>query len=271
MNALYPLVIPIYNTPLTIPIFACMIRAVIVDDHAEARAALAGDIADINAGVTIVAQAHSVKTAIEAINLHQPDLVFLDIHLDDGNGFQVLEGVKKYDFKVIFTTGSGDFALKAIKFSAVDYLLKPIDTDELEAALKKISKPEPSQGNASIELLIENLKNLNQAPKRIALSSADRIHMVEIKDIVRCESQSNYTLFHMIDQKKILVTRTLKEYEEMFDQQGFLRVHHSHLINLVYMKEYIKADGGYALMADNSKIPVAVRKKDDLLKKIGVH
>jgi two-component system LytT family response regulator len=252
-----------------------MIRAIIIDDNADARTTLADDIFNLNKGVEVVAQAESVKSGIAAINKYKPDLVFLDIQMDDGTGFQMLEEIGKYNFKVIFTTGSGDFALKAIKFSAVDYLLKPIDPDELETAIAKILDKEKSQvtptGTDSINLLIENLKNLNQAPKRVALSSADRIHLVEIKDVIHCESQSNYTLFYLQGNKKILVTRTLKEFEEMFGPEQFIRVHHSHLINLDHLKEYIKANGGYALMADNSKIPVAVRKKDELLRKLGVH
>jgi two-component system, LytTR family, response regulator len=252
-----------------------MIRAIIIDDADDARATLAEDLKGTGKEIDIVAEANGVKSGIEAINRYKPDLVFLDIHMDDGNGFQVLEGVKSYDFKVIFTTGSGDFALKAIKFSAVDYLLKPIDPDELEHALTKLEKTGKQisdiQNQESIRMLVENLKHMNQPPKRIALSSADRIHIIEVKDIVRCESQSNYTLFYLNDKRQILVTRTMKEFEEMLEPDNFIRIHHSHLINFAFLREYIKADGGYALMADQSRIPVAVRKKDDLLRKLGLH
>jgi two-component system, LytTR family, response regulator len=251
-----------------------MIRAIIIDDSEDARETLAESILGLGKNIAIVAEAGSVSSGIKAINSYKPDLVFLDIHLDDGNGFQVLEGVSKNDFKVIFTTGSGDFALKAIKFSAVDYLLKPIDPDELEIAINKLedkSGRDSKTNSDAIDMLIENMRNSGQSPRRVALSSADRIHIVEIKDIVRCESQSNYTLFYLIDNRKILVTRTLKEFEEMFERDNFIRIHHSHLVNLNYLREYIKAEGGYAVMADNSKIPVAVRKKDELLKQLGLH
>lgn len=250
-----------------------MIRAIIIDDVKRSRESLADDLKRHCPEVEIVGEAESVKTGIDAIRKHHPDVVFLDIQLEDGNGFNILEQVGKADFKVIFTTGSDEYGIKAVKFSALDYLLKPIDPEELVAAVQKLSESKEQKqdiGN-NISVLIENLKNINNTSKRIALNSADRVHVVNVSDIVRCESQRNYTLFYIKGNKQILVTKTLKEFEDMLEDSGFVRVHHSHLINMSYMKEFVKSDGGYAVMTDGSQVPVAVRKKEHLLQILGLH
>lgn len=250
-----------------------MIRAIIIDDVKRSRESLADDLKRYCPDVEIVGEAESVKTGIEAIKKHQPDVVFLDIQLEDGNGFNILEQIGKADFKVIFTTGSDEYGIKAVKFSALDYLLKPIDPEELVAAVSKLhdSKEKKQDIGNNISVLIENLKNINNTSKRIALNSADRVHVINVSDIIRCESQRNYTLFYIKGNKQILVTRTLKEFEDMLEDSGFVRVHHSHLINMSYMKEFVKSDGGYAVMTDGSQVPVAVRKKEHLLQMLGLH
>lgn len=251
-----------------------MIRAIIVDDIQRSRASLADDLKRYCPEVEVIAEAASVKTGVDAIKKHKPDVVFLDIQLEDGNGFNILEQVGKADFKVIFTTGSDEYGIKAVKFSALDYLLKPIDPEELVAAvgkLKEASQAEKEGIKDNISVLIENLKNINNSSRRIALNSADRVHVVNVSDIIRCESQRNYTLFYIKGNKQILVTRTLKEFEDMLEDSGFVRVHHSHLINISYLKEFVKSDGGYALMTDGSEVPVAVRKKEHLLQLLGLH
>lgn len=246
-----------------------MYRAVIIDDNAEARQTLADDIARYCPEISLMGEGESVASGLAVIKRLKPELVFLDVQLEDGTGFDILKTIGKHDFEVIFTTGSEDFAFKAIKFSAVDYLLKPVDPDELQAAVAKLKKDDrPDMQN--FQVLMENLKSMNNKDRRIALSSADRVHVVSVHDIIRCESQRNYTLFYLNGNKQILVTRTLKEFDDMLSDMNFIRVHHSHLINLNYLKEFVKLDGGYALMSDNSKVPVAVRKKDDLLKHLGV-
>lgn len=245
-----------------------MIKSVIIDDTETSRVSLADDLERYCENVLLIGQAGSVKTGVRLINSLKPELIFLDVQLGDGTGFDILQQIEPYPYQVIFTTGSDDHAFKAIKFSAVDYLLKPVDPDELVSAVSKVKPAQPQQSHDSIRLLLENLNK--SKPKRIALSSADRIHVVNVDEIIRCESQRNYTLFFLSGSKQILVTRTLKEFEEMLEPQGFMRIHHSHLINTNYLKEFIKADGGYALMSDGSRIPVAVRKKDELLKFLGV-
>jgi two-component system LytT family response regulator len=241
-----------------------MIRAVIIDDVKESRQTLADDVARYCPDIKVVGFAENVNEGILLIEQQKPALIFLDVHLGDDTGFSILEKVQHKNFKVIFTTGSDRFAIQAIKFSALDYLLKPVDPDDLIAAVNKLRSNEAVTEH--LNLLLDNLKNRSKAPKRVILNSADRVHVVNIDEIIRCESQGSYTLFYLQNKKEILVTRTLKEFEEMFDPEEFVRVHHSHLININYLKEYVKTDGGYAVMADKSQVPVSVRKKDSLLK-----
>lgn len=245
-----------------------MLRAVIIDDVTESRQTLADDLQTYCPQITLAGTAESVVTAVKLIDALKPEVIFLDIQLGDGTGFEVLEQVKHKNYKVIFTTGSDRFAIQAIKCSAVDYLLKPIDPDALQLAVKKLA-----QSNAipeQIELLIQSLKNKQTPLKRIALNSADRVQLVNVAEVIRCESQGNYTLFYLQDKRQILVTRTLKEFEEMLDENEFIRVHHSHLVNINYLKEFVKTDGGYVVLSDNSQVPVSVRKKEQLLKILGV-
>ena len=250
-----------------------MIKAIVIDDVARSRASLIDDLSRYCPEVEVIAEADSVRTGTEAIKAHKADVIFLDIQLEDGTGFNILENAGSPDFKVIFTTGSDEYGIKAVKFSALDYLLKPIDPEELVAAVSKLKSASKAGSGITdnISVLIENLKNLSNSSKRIALNSADRVHVINVSDIVRCESQRNYTLFYIKGNKQILVTRTLKEFEEMLEDSGFVRVHHSHLINISYLKEFVKSDGGYAVMTDSSQVPVAVRKKEHLMKLLGLH
>lgn len=247
-----------------------MINAVIIEDIAQARAALRTDIEDYCPQVRLIGEAEGVKTGVELIGKMKPDLVFLDIQMNDGTGFDLLEQTKGQNFKVIFTTAFDEYAIRAFKFSAVDYLLKPVDPDELKSAVEKIDEAEAGQSqDANYDLLMENIREIHKTTvKKIALNTQDRVHIVPINQIVRCESHSNYTLFYLADGKQILVTRTLKEFDELLGAYNFVRVHHSHLMNLDFLKEYVKSDGGYALMNDGSQVPVSARKKEILLKRL---
>lgn len=246
-----------------------MIRAVIIDDSHEARQTLAADLAECCPQVQLVAQAGSMREGLDVIRAQQPELVFLDIELGDGDGFQLLEQLGQTKSKVIFTTGMDTYGIRAVKFSALDYLLKPVDPDELAAAVRKFEEQRSVSPDESIRLLIEQLRP-GATPKRLALNSADRVHVINIDDIVRCTSERNYTLFFLLSKKQILVTKTLKEYEELLEPNGFVRVHHSHLINMAHLKEFVKSDGGYALMTDGSNVPVSVRKREELMKALGL-
>lgn len=250
-----------------------MLRAVIIDDVEQVRCALAADLAEYCPDVAVIGEASSVATAVSLITRMKPDLVFLDIQLGDGTGFDVLGRVGKYDFKVVFTTGLDSYGIKAIKFGALDYLLKPVDPDDLVCAVEKAKDilAAPSVGER-VGVVLETLHRRQPAEgkQRIALNTAERVHIVALEEVIRCESQRNYTLFHLTDNRQILVTRTLKEFDEMFDGLGFFRAHHSHLINVAHIREYVKLDGGYVVMNDGSDVTVAVRKKEALLQMLGV-
>ena len=250
-------------------------KAVLIDDAEKARIALRSDLKSHCPQVAIVGEADGVVSGLELIERTKPHLVFLDIRMVDGTGFDLLENLKGFvrsQLHVIFTTAYNEYAIKAFKFSAVDYLLKPIDPDELKQAVDKINlqKEAVPEQNGQLAFLLNALKDLKQTQKRIALSSAEKVQIVDLTDIIRCESDRNYTLFFLSENRKILVTKTLKEYEELLEEYGFLRVHHSHMINLKQLKEFVKTDGGYAVMNDASQVPVSVRKREQLFRVLGV-
>lgn len=236
-----------------------MIRAIIIDDIANARISLKADLEDYCPQVEVIGEAEGVVSGAKIIKEMQPDVVFLDIQMNDGSGFDLLEILPEINFKIIFTTASNEFAIKAFKFSAVDYLLKPIDADELRAAVDKAINTKKSK--------VETLKhNLVYGIERIALNSQDKIIVIKVDDILRLESSGSYTLFYTKNGDQILVTKTLKEYDSMLSDQGFLRVHQSHLISINSIKEFVKNDGGYIKMIDGKDIPVSSRKKSLVLK-----
>jgi two-component system, LytTR family, response regulator len=242
-----------------------MIRAIIIDDEKTSRDALLGLITRYCNNVTIVEQANGYKSGIEAIEKHNPDLVFLDIQMPDGSGFQLLEDIKEINFEIIFTTAFDQYAIKAIKYSALDYLLKPIVPSDLVTAIQKlVKKKNGTEINSSIKVLLDNLKNKSE-PKKIVLSTLDQIHVVSIEDIVRCESDDCYTRFILSDGKVLLICKTLKEYDTLLEEQNFLRPHKSHLININHISGYIKNEGGCILMSDGTKIPVSRRKRDKVI------
>lgn len=236
-----------------------MIRAIIIDDIANARISLKADLEDYCPQVEVVGEAEGVVSGAKKIKELNPDIVFLDIQMNDGSGFDLLEILPEINFKIIFTTASNEFAIKAFKFSAVDYLLKPIDPDELQLAVDKATNTVVS----GVDTLKHNLVN---GIERIALNSQDKIIVIKVEDILRLESSGSYTLFYTKNSEQILVTKTLKEYDAMLSDQGFIRVHQSHLINLDAIKEYVKNDGGYIKMIDGKDIPVSSRKKSLVLK-----
>lgn len=246
-----------------------MITALLIDDDSNLRNGMKGFLSLYAPDIVILGEADSVKTGISAIEYHQPNVVFLDIQLGDGTGFDILEQVMQrkgsLSCHIIFITAHEQYAVKAFRFSALDYLLKPVDPEDLNKVVEKIKKALNSNDNyAHIDLLLENIRKKVDKFKRIALSTSDGIHLFEVSDIIRCESQDNYTKFYIKDSKPILIAKTLKEYEDMLSGQGFERIHQSHLINLAYLRSYIKKDGGYAVMADNSHLPISQRKKERL-------
>ena len=251
-----------------------MITAVLIDDDHNLRNGMKAMLALYAPEINILGEADSVKTGTKLIEEINPDIVFLDIMMNDGSGFDILERLnKKYgkiSSHIVFVTAHEKFAIKAFRFSALDFLLKPIDPEELQGVIRKIKNiTDNSSENKTIELLLENISKKADSFKKIALSTSDGIHLFEIKDIIRCESVDNYTKFHFKDHKTVLISKTLKEYEELLSDQGFERIHQSHLINLNELKSYIKKDGGFVIMSDNTQVPVSQRKKERLQEVIG--
>ena len=238
-------------------------KAIIVDDLSDARLAIRSDVEAYCPEVLIVGEADGVVSGAKMIKELEPDLIFLDIQMQDGSGFDLLEITGTDKFKVIFTTASDEYAIKAFKFSAVDYLMKPIDPDELKEAVEKSLK---NAHNGSVEVLKDVIQD--GSIKRIALNTQEKILIKEISEIVRCESNVNYTMFYFSDSTRLLVTKTLKEYDELLSTYDFLRVHQSHLINSKYVKEYNKSDGGYLVLKDNSTVPVSTRRKNIVMEMI---
>ncbi len=234
-----------------------MIKAVIVDDVLQAQDALQRDLETYCPDVKVIGRATGVVTGAKLLKRLSPDVLFLDIELEDGTGFDLLEILPEISFKIIFSTASDQHALQAFRFSAIDYLLKPIDGDLLKEAVSKIGTSDSAE---KVEVLLDHWTKNNQN-SRIALHSSDKIEIVTIESIVRCESENNYTTFYFKDGTNFLVSKTLKSYESLLAPLGFIRVHQSHLINIQEVKSYVKSEGGYLVMKDGQIVPVAVRKK----------
>lgn len=245
-----------------------MISAVLIDDDDNLRNGMKTLLARYAPDIHIIGEADSVASGTNLLVEHQPQVVFLDIHLGDGSGFDLLEEVNKkgkLNSQIVFITAHEQYAIKAFRFSALDFLLKPVDPDELEKVIGKIKNVlDKNDSVAHIDLLLENIRKKVDNFKRIALSNSDGIHLFEVSDIIRCESEDNYTKFYIKNNKPVLISKTLKEYEDLLTEHGFERIHQSHLINLSYLKSYIKKDGGYVIMADNSNLPISQRKKERL-------
>ncbi|MCB0429063.1 MAG: response regulator transcription factor [Flavobacteriales bacterium] len=241
-----------------------MIRTIIIDDETHARMALRKEIERNCPEVEIIGEADGVESGVDILKNSNPDLVFLDVRLADGNGFDILDQTNHLSSKVIFTTAYSEYAIKAIRFSALDYLLKPVNGKELKEAIERISNRKQEELQLSLESYFHNLKAV-AGRKRIALQSSDGIHLIELSRIVRCTSESNYTSFFFTDGKRLMIAKTLKEFEELLVPSGFIRIHRSYLINLEHLKSYINKDNGYVKMSDNTELPVSQRKKQHLM------
>lgn len=244
-----------------------MLRTLIIEDEVNAQEALQKLIENHCDNVKIISLANTVKSGINDIKVHNPDLVLLDIKLSDGSGFDILKQIDSSNIHVIFTTAYNEFAIKAFKFSAIDYLLKPIDIDEFKDAIDKVVIAQDQKNTQKkLDVFLENINNMSKEVKKIVLKTNDSIHLVNVNDILRCESDGNYTYFYFTNQAPVLVSKNLKEYYEMLKDYQFFRPHQSHIVNINYIKKYHKLDGGYLILQDKSTIPVATRKRDELMK-----
>jgi two-component system LytT family response regulator len=243
-----------------------MITAIVIDDETRARETIIQMISLYCKNISVVDQASDTQSAYVAINQHKPDIIFLDINLKTDTGFDLLKRFNQIDFKIIFITAFDKYAINAFKFSAIDYILKPVHPDDLIAAVAKVERLHQKEVfQKTFNTLLSNFEHKAPEQKVIVLKTSENIHLVNVGDIIRCESDRNYTMFYLSDKKKILVSQTLKEYDELLESFGFYRIHQSHLINIKYVDHYVKSEGGYLVLKDGSQIPVSHRKKDYLL------
>jgi two-component system LytT family response regulator len=217
--------------------------------------------------IEIVAIVNSISLAQEAIKNLQPQLVFLDIEMPGGTGFELLENFNPINFDIIFTTAYDQYAIKAIKYSALDYLLKPIDPTELKEAINRFSSKKHDQNliNNQFKTLLNNIGG-ETSHQKIAIPDGEGISFVKIADITHFQSDGSYTYMHLVGNKKpTLISKPIGDYQEMLENESFIRVHRSHLINIQYVDKYVKGDGGYTIMSDGTKIEVSRRKKADFI------
>ena len=231
----------------------------------QALQVLQADLAEHCPEIEIIGTAGSIVQSAKLLNQVQPDIIFLDILLGDGTGFDLLEIFPKLNARIIFVTASDEYAIRAFRFAAVDYLLKPVEPELLKAAVERAKSQLALSNRESLDLLKETIRRPDDLPSRISLNTQERIAVVEIDNIVRCEADGNNTWFILGTGEKIFVTRTLKQFDQMLEKHRFIRVHQSHLLNLRYIHEYIKKDGGFLRLKNGDHIPVALRKKAEVV------
>ena len=248
-----------------------MIRSIIVDDEINNSDALKKMLDLYLPSVELAGVASNIKEAKELIEEQKPDLIFLDVEMPGGNGFELLESLDTVNFKVVFTTAHAAYAIKAIKYAAMDYLLKPINLNELKIAVEKCTNN--SLENSIINQQIDVLRNNRQTDgfkfKKIALTSSEGLEFFETKNIIRCEADRAYCNFYLVGGRKILVSKSMSEYEDMLTQSNFIKVHKSSIVSLDHIKKYMKGNNAYLIMSDDSIVNVALRRKEALLKVIG--
>ncbi len=243
-----------------------MIRAIIIDDERSSQITLENMITEFCEDVEIIASASSVLEGVKIINKDHPDLVFLDIEMPVHNGFSLFDHFSAPSFNVIFTTAFQKYAIKAFRFSAIDYLLKPINLDDLRTAIKRVSSKKEMD---STKEKLQTLKaNLNNSCSKLALPTMEGYYFVEVKDIIRCQSQNNYTAFHFLNGKKILVSRTLKIFSKMLEDHNFFRISRSDLVNLNHIVTFGRQKSPTLTLSDDTKLTISMRRKEAFLKVI---
>src|SRR4030095_142616 len=243
-----------------------MIRVIVIEDEEHSRSRLVQMLREHCPQVQVVAEANSVKTGLGAIAEQKPEIVFLDIELQSETSFEILERLPEIDFEVIFTTAFDHYALKAIKFCAIDFLLKPIDLNELQIAVAKAEKRLNKEYlNKNLQALLDNIKMTSQNNHRIALPTLKGLLFVKVSDIIYCESKGPYTKFFLKQSDKIITSRHLKEYEGLLHEYNFFRIHKSYLVNLQEIQEYVRAEGGRLIMSNGATLNVSKQRKDKFL------
>ena len=244
-------------------------KAIIIDDEPDCVKLLALQLKMSCPQVAVVAECTSAEQGIRAIREFMPDMVFLDIEMPKTNGFQLLEALGDIDFAVVFVTAYDKFAVKAFKYSAVDYLLKPTDTKDLQTAVMRVERSRKVDSR-QLELLKQCLITSTKTfPEKIALPHQDGVIFVELKQVLYCESDNNYTRFHLINGHKYLVSKTLRDVQETLEERNFLRISRQHLVNLDQITKFVKGDGSYVVMSDGHTITVARSQKEKLVERFG--
>jgi len=244
-------------------------KAIIIEDEKLSRLTLIKQLEKYCPEVDIVGTGANGMEAIQLLQIHHPEVVFLDIEMPVMDGFEFIQNLNEIDFEIIFTTAYDKFALKAFEVSAIDYLLKPIESEKLIKAVNKVKDRKIQQTTkVQMDFMLTNLKTQNDSFAKLAIPSMDGLEFVDMDDIIRCEAQKNYTYIYSSDGQKFIFSRTLKDIESMLPAKHFLRVHQSHLINLNSIKKYVKGNGGELIMKDGSIVQVSRLKKSHLLSKI---
>ncbi|NNF21459.1 MAG: response regulator transcription factor [Saprospiraceae bacterium] len=248
-----------------------MIRAILVDDERESLDALRFDLEEYCPQVEILAMCSDPHLAVEEIKRHNPDLIFLDIEMPGMNGFDLLDQLNSYEFDVIFVTAYDEFAIRAIKVSAMDYLLKPIDEDELMEAVHKVEEKQNRYlSKEHVEILLTNIRDEDGRFAKLAIPSTEGLDFILIDDILYCKADGNYTVIHTA-KEKFLITKTLKQIEHLLQNAQFFRTHQSYLVNLKHIRKYMRGSGGEIILSDGSNVQVARARKEALMKRIYHH
>lgn len=249
--------------------FRSMLTAILVDDEENNLSSLKEKILRHCSQIDIVAICDTAEEAITLIDALQPDIVFLDIEMPVMNGFLMLQQLSFTGFELIFTTAYDHYAIKAIRYSALDYLVKPIEIEELKLAVERAEEKRKDKSTNQLELLLENIKDKKPVFQRIAIPTVEGLQFIKVADIIYLEAQVNYTHIFLTNHAKYVVCRTLKDFEDMLPGDTFLRIHHSHIINKNFAEKYIRGDGGQVVLSNGVVLDIAKRRKAEFMKAIG--
>lgn len=243
--------------------------AFIVEDEKANVKVLKKLISDYCPGLTVIGEASDIVESVKALSIINPDIVFLDVELSDGLSFEILKNLPERKFEVIFITAHNEYAVRAFRYAAVDFLQKPVNPLELaEAVARATFRKNRIKPDEQMKLLYKSFIEPSGKSETMALPTIDGLHFISISDIIRLEAEGGYTNFYLVNNEKIMVSKTLKDFEDLLDDHNFMRIHHSHIINLKKLKRYVKGNGGHVIMVDNSQVDVAARRKDEFLNRV---